>query len=90
VRKEHSLGVFEREFTSGYSGVGGCIADSLPGVVLEIARCCCSECSHDSRFVPIVSGNALWLCECFGFRERILAAGMRLGFRSVDPPEGET
>ena len=67
--KKHSPGVFELEFTTGYCGVGGCIADFLPGAALEIARCCCAACSHDSHFVPIISGNALWLCECFVFRE---------------------
>lgn len=25
MRKEHCLGVFEREFTGGYSGVGRCL-----------------------------------------------------------------
>ena len=25
VRREHPLGVFERESTSGHSGVGGCL-----------------------------------------------------------------
>jgi len=76
MQKEHSLGVSEWEFTSEYSGWGVSIADFLPGVVLEIARCC-SVCSHDSRCaVPIVSGmyfgfvNApasgknIWLPEC--------------------------
>jgi len=41
-------------------------------------------CSHDGRFVArVVSRNAH-----FGFRESISAAGMRLGFGSMHPPEG--
>ena len=51
--------------------------------MLEVARCC-SACSHDGRFViRVVSWNVH-----SSFRESISAAGMRLGFGSMHPPEG--
>ena len=51
---------------------------------------CCLACSHDKRFVRIISRNALWLCGYFGFRESISAAGICLGIGSMDPPEGSS